>query len=279
MVMHRIKCARGTFSPEKTQICWPSVVILGQWCSVEGRHPEDSRVIKILNWPPLKTVTEVWGFLGLCGTVCIWIKDYSKLACPWIDLVCKNFEFEWGDCQIEAFVTLRNQVTIAPALQAIDYKSWLPVYLSVDTSQKAVRFILSQIDEEEKCRPARYGSLPLNEWEAHYSQPKLEVYRLFRALWAWGNFIISVENLHIEVYARYIKGMVSAPDMQPNATMNHWIQGILLFDFTLIHIPGDKFWGPDALSRWDLGENETPPAEEYVLWFIHFLYLSASYLI
>ncbi len=138
-IMHRVKCAGGTFSPKKTQICRPSVLILGQQCSAEGRHPEDGRVMKILNWPVLKTSTEVRGFLGLCGTVRIWIKDYSKLARPLIDLVRKNFEFDWGDAQKEAFDVLKNRVSSAPALRAIDYKSQLPVYLSVDTSQKGRR--------------------------------------------------------------------------------------------------------------------------------------------
>ncbi len=67
----------------------------------------------------------------------------------------------------------------------------------------------------------------------------------------------------MEVDAEYIKGMISSPDIQSNVAMNRWIQGILLIDFTLIHIPGTKFQGPDALSHRDLGENETPPPEEY----------------
>ena len=92
-IMHHIKCAGGTFSPKKTQICRPSVVILGQKCSAEGCHPEDAQVDKILKWPPLKTVTATRGFLGLCGTVRIWIKDYSKIAQPLVDLVQKDFEF------------------------------------------------------------------------------------------------------------------------------------------------------------------------------------------
>ena len=49
--------------------------------------------------------------------------------------------------------------------------------------------------------------------------------------------------------------MINHPDLQPNATLNRWIAGILLFDFTLIHVPGVKHIGPDALSR-------RPPAEE-----------------
>ncbi|KDQ61643.1 hypothetical protein JAAARDRAFT_31112 [Jaapia argillacea MUCL 33604] len=29
-------------------------------------------------------------------------------------------------------------------------------------------------------------------------------------------------------------------DIQPNATINHWIAGILLFTFNLVHIPTSK---------------------------------------
>ncbi len=262
-VMHWIKCPGGTFSPKKTQICQPKVTILGQQCSAEGRHPEDGRVTKILKWPPVKSVTQVRGFLGLCGTVWIWIKDYSKIAWPLVDLTRKDFEFDWGDRQCQAFETLKSKITTAPALRSIDYKSRLPTFLSVDTSLKAVGFILSQLDENGKRQPARYGSIPLNDQESRYSQPELELYGLFRALRSWRRFIIGLDNFKVEVDAKYIKGMLESPDLQPNAAMNWWIQGILLFDFTLIHVPGVRFKGPDALSWWDLAKDEEEPPEEY----------------
>lgn len=75
-------------------------------------------------------------------------------------------EFNWGDAQMEAFDVLKKKVSSAPALQSINYKYKLPAYLLVDTSQKAVGFILSQIDEEGKWRPARYGSILLNDRES-----------------------------------------------------------------------------------------------------------------
>lgn len=43
--------------------------------------------------------------------------------------------------------------------------------------------------------------------------------------------------------------MIANPDLQPNATMNRWITGILLFDFTLVHVPADRHTGADGLSR------------------------------
>ena len=57
--------------------------------------------------------------------------------------------------------------------------------------------------------------------------------------------------------AQYVKGMLSNPDMQPNAAMNRWIAAILLFDFKLVHIPADRHLGPDGLSR-----REPIPGEE-----------------
>ena len=60
----------------------------------------------------------------------------------------------------------------------------------------------------------------------------------------------------MEVDAKYIKGMLNEPDLWPNAAINRWIQGILMFHFTPIHVPATKHVGPDALSRRSLGEGE-----------------------
>lgn len=248
-IMHRVMHAGATFAPKKVQACRPEVIIVGQKCTPEGRCPEDEKIDKILKWPPLKTVKDVRGFLGLCGTVRIWIKDYSLLARPLTELIRRDVEFVWDERREEAFDALKAAVTTAPALRAIDYQSENPIILSVDSSLIAVGFILSQEDENGKRRPARYGSLPMNEREARYSQPKLELYGLFRALRHYRLFLIGVKHLRVEVDAKYIKGMLNEPDLQPNATINRWIQGILLFDFTLVHVPATRFRGPDGLSR------------------------------
>ena len=58
-IMHRIKRAGATFS--------------------EGRLPDEDKVGKIQKWPLPQTISQVRGFLGLCGTVQIWIKNYSKM--------------------------------------------------------------------------------------------------------------------------------------------------------------------------------------------------------
>jgi len=248
-IMHRIKEAGGTFAASKAQVCLPEVLIVGQKCTQEGRLPDDDKIAKVLKWPQPTTPTAVRGFTGLCGTMRIWIPNYSQLIRPLTELTRKGTEFIWTDRHQEAFDTMKKIITSPPVLKPIDYTSDNPIVLSVDSSQIAVGFILSQLDNQGHKRPARYGSLPMNEREARYSQPKLELYGLYRALRHWRLYLIGVKNLHVEVDAKYIKGMLNEPDLQPNAAVNRWIQGILIFDFKLIHVPATKFQGPDALSR------------------------------
>jgi hypothetical protein len=69
-------------------------------------------------------------------------------------------------------------------------------------------------------------------------------------------------SLTVEVDAKYIKGMLNNPDIQPNAAMNRWIAGILMFDFTLKHVPGSKHQGPDGLSRRQCAPEDDKEDEE-----------------
>jgi len=138
----------------------------------------------------------------------------------------------------------------------LDYSSINEVILAVDSSHIAAGYILSQIDNNGKRRPARFGSIMWNERESRYSQAKLELYGLFRALKAVKVWIIGVKNFTIEVDAQYIKGMLNNPDIQPNTSMNHWLAGIQTFDFKLRHVSATKHQGPDGLSRRRRGEGE-----------------------
>lgn len=251
-IMHKIVCAGATFAATKAQICLPEVMIVGQQCNAQGRSPDSAKVEKVLKWPLPSNPKEVRQFLGLCGTVRIWIQNYSKLVKPISELYHKDKEFEWTPRRIEAFEHIKSLVASAPALRPIDYTTEDPVILAVDSSYEAAGMILSQETTENgrKVRhPARFGSVPMGPSESRYSQPKLELFGLYRALRSWRLYIIGVKNLKVEVDAQYIKGMLNEPDLQPNAAINRWIQGILMFTFELVHVPAERHKGPDALSR------------------------------
>ena len=247
-ILHRIGEAGGTISAKKMQLCQAEVEIVGHKCSAKGRQPVDNRTKKIESWPVPINLKEVRGFLGLCGTVRIWIENFSLIAKPLVHLSRKGVDFTWGPEQQEAFDCLKKEVSKAPALRSIDYTSDKPIILSVDTSEYGIGMILSQEDENGRRAPARYGSIPLTGYSLKYGQSKLELYGLFRALHRYRAHISGVKNLIVEVDASSIRGMLAHPDTLP-AVLNRWINGIQQFTFKLVHVPAHRHKGPDALSR------------------------------
>jgi hypothetical protein len=99
---------------------------------------------KIESWPLYKIVTDVHAFLGTAGTMRIWIKDYSAIACPLVDLTWKNVKFAWEEWHDKAMVALKDAIASSPTLIPIDYASPCPVYLAINSSWHAVGWILSQ---------------------------------------------------------------------------------------------------------------------------------------
>jgi hypothetical protein len=258
-ILWRIGEAGGTISGKKMQLCLKEAIIVGHRCNREGRFPTEERAEKISKWPRPTNLRAVRGFLGLCGTVRNWIKDYSKIARPLIDLTRKEVEFLWGETQEKSFEILKSLVASAPAIRPLDYNSKRTIYLSVDTSIHGIGFVLSQADERGKKIPARYGSLPITKVESNYGQSKLELYGLFRALRHFSLHILGVENLVVEVDAASIIGMLNKPDIQACNSMNRWICAIKLYQFKLKYVPGKTHHAPDALSRRGYQDDEPEP--------------------
>jgi hypothetical protein len=254
-ILQHLENVGVTVSASKFVLAAPTATIVGHKCTFEGHMPEESKVQKICNWPEPTNHTQVCGFLGTCGVLRIFIRDFLHIVRPLINLTKKDAPFVFGTEQCEAMQILKDAVLSSPTLKRLDYASEREVILAVDTLNIAIGFILLQVGEDGKCYPSRFGSIALTEVESRYSQVKLELYSLFRALHAVRVFIFGVKNLTVEVDAKYIKGMINNPDLQPNVTINRWIAGILLFSFKLIHVSMLKHKGVDGLSR-------RPPVEE-----------------
>ena len=260
-IVQRMKYSGGTFSGFKSTLCAREIMVLGHRCTPEGRLPDDIKVKAIVNWGPCKDLSDVRSFLGTIGVCRLFIKNFAHRAHHLVKLTRKGAEWEFGQDQLTAMEDLKGALLESPALRPIDYHSESPVVLSVDTSYIAVGYLLSQCDlDNPKFRyHSRFGSITLNEREARFSQPKLELYGLYRALRSLKLYLIGIRNLIVEVDAKYIKGMLANPDIAPSASINRWILSILMFHFTLVHVPGSHH-GPDGLSRrkTQVGDEEEP---------------------
>jgi hypothetical protein len=247
-LLQRMEHAEGTFNARKSFFAVPQIKVVGHICSHKGRTPDESKVQAIRDWPDCESLTEVRAFLGTLGLMRIFMKDFALHARPLVRLTKKEVEFMFGEDEKYSMEMLKKILIECPAIRQIDYGSGRLVILSMDSSYVAAGFILLQVAEDGKEYPSRFGSITWNEREARYSQAKIELYGLFRALRAYRIYLVGAPKLLVRTDAKYIKGMHNNPDIQPNAAMNRWIAAILLFDFAIEHTPGISH-APDGLSR------------------------------
>lgn len=248
-VLQTLQAHGVTISGSKMVVASPTGMIVGHKCTYEGRIPDTSRIDKLLNWPVPRTVTELRSFLGTAGVFRPFVKEYTLKIRPLTYLTRKGVHFDFGEEAMASMKEVQEAIKNCPGLRPIDYESELPVILGVDSSYIGFGYVLSQIGKDGKRYPNRFGSGTWNVRESHYSQSKVELFGLYRSLRAVRIYIIGVFKLIVEVDAQYIKGMINNPDVQPNATINRWIAGILLFHFDLEHVPGTGHKGPDGMSR------------------------------
>ena len=84
-------------SAKKFILATPDATIVGHKCTFEGRIPHELKVQKIRDWPECETLMQVRGFLGTCGVVRIFIRDFAAISQPPINLIRKGIPFKWGD--------------------------------------------------------------------------------------------------------------------------------------------------------------------------------------
>jgi hypothetical protein len=283
-ICERMKYSGGTFSGYKSNLCAAEINLLGQRCTIEGRKPDKARVIKVTNWGHCPDLSDVRAFIGTIGVCRMFIRNFAHRAHHLVKLMRKDTLWEFGQDQIDAMTDLKDALVNSKALKPIDYSSESAVILSVDTSYIAIGYLLAQCDlVDPKIRYyAKFGSITLNEREARFSQPKLELYGLYRTLRSLKILLLGIRNLVIEVDAAYIKGMLGNPDIAPSASINRWIVSILMFHFTLVHVPGTHH-GPDGLSRRrPQPGDEDEPEDDFEDWidqvngFMHFINVPPS---
>src|SRR5271168_108951 len=264
-IVQRMEYCGGTFSGPKTTLCAEEITVVGHRCTYEGRLPETDRVGVIKKWAPCKNVSEVRMFLGTIGVCRVFIKDFARLASPLNNLLRTKVPFEWTTQHDESMQNLKDALEDAVPLGNIDYESEDAVVLAVDTSYKAVGYYIYQEGPSKKIKKVfvKFGSITLNEREARFSQPKRELFGLKRALEVNEYLLIGCRKLIVETDASYIHGMLNHPEMGPNATINRWIEKILMYHFDIRHVAGKSF-GPDGLSRREMqpGDKQYPDDED-----------------
>jgi len=272
--------ANITASGKKLVLVTPHLHIVGTIISKDGWHLEHGLVTKILNWGPLTSISDVHSFLGTVGVGRKWIRGFSLIAklLMLLTKIAVQWQFFFSTEAEAAQNELKCLVSTAPVLIKLDYEAakllshqdQLPrisdnglVIVTVDSCQNGTGWILYQMVEKDR-HLVIFGSCTFNNAESRYSQAKLELYGVFRAVKDLRHQIWGI-HFHIDVDVKFLIEMVKQPDL-PNTPMTRWISYIALFDYTMHHIPAQSHAGVDGLSRRKRTpeDSDDEDAEEYL---------------
>src|SRR5688572_23001601 len=82
---------------EKCHFMVEKGIVLGHLISSRGIEVDKAKVEVIECLPPPVSVKGVHSFLGHAGFYCRFVKDFSKIARPLTDLLCKDAPFSFTD--------------------------------------------------------------------------------------------------------------------------------------------------------------------------------------
>jgi RNase H-like domain found in reverse transcriptase len=155
--------------PEKCDFEQKQIDYLGIVVGQNKVHMDQGKIDQVARWIPPNNPTEVRKFLGFIGYYCYFVKNYSKIAQPLLDLTKKSFVWNWGSKQKEAFEELRDQMCTKPILTQPNFERRF--YLQTDASGYGLGAILLQEggSDDTLDTPEAFKTCPKLHPIAYYS--------------------------------------------------------------------------------------------------------------
>ena len=136
----------------------------------------------IIEWKPLRNVTEVHSFLGLAGYYRRFVKGFSMTVALMTRLIQKNVRFEWSQKCQASFEKLKALLTEAPILTQPTYNKENVIFN--DAALNGLGCILMQ-----EGIVIAYASRKLKPHEKNYPMHDLELAAIVFALKIWRHYL------------------------------------------------------------------------------------------
>ncbi|GBG68181.1 hypothetical protein CBR_g2734 [Chara braunii] len=211
---------------EKCKFGSTRVLYLGHEISAEGLKPDDAKVANIRDWPRPQFVIEMRSFLGMNGYYRNFVKNYSIVAAPLIDLTRLDTPWEWTERCEAAFRHLKHALMHYEVLKLLDPDK--PFIVTTDASQYGIGVVLAQ-QEGKKLRPVEYMSKKM-------PSQKLAKSTYEKALTHWRNYLLG-------------RFFILRTQSVLSDALKRWIEVIEQYDFEPQYIKGEYNKVADALLR------------------------------
>jgi RNase H-like domain found in reverse transcriptase/Integrase zinc binding domain len=240
--------------PEKCSFKQPSIEFLGVQITQGEVQMDDTKVDKVRNWKPPTNVTEVRKFLGFTGYYQYFIKDYSKITWPLLQLTHLTTTWHWGKDEQTAFEMLCQAMINKPVLRQPNFTK--PFFLLTDASAYGVGAILSQEggsstpnpNQKPKLHPIAYYSATFTQTEHNYDIYEQELLAIIKAISHWWPYLIWTKE-PFTILMDHANLLHWKSPRKLNHRTARWHGELQDYNFKLQHIPGKLHTTADALSQ------------------------------
>jgi RNase H-like domain found in reverse transcriptase/Reverse transcriptase (RNA-dependent DNA polymerase) len=241
--------------PEKCAFEQPSIEFLGVQVTQGKVQMDDTKVEKVCNWRPPTNVTEVRKFLGFTGYYRYFIKDYSKITRPLLQLTHLTTTWHWDEDEQTAFETLCQAMINKPVLRQPDFTK--PFFLLTDASAYGMGAILSQEGgssstpnpgQKPKLHPVAYYSATFTQAERNYDIYEQELLAIIKAISHWRPYLIWTKE-PFTILTDHANLLHWKSPRKLNRRTARWHGELQDYNFRLQHVPGKLHTAADALSR------------------------------
>jgi hypothetical protein len=213
---------------------------------------DPTKVKGVADWIRPQNAKDVRSFLGFTGFYRYFIKDYSKIARPLIDLTKKNLRFIWTEKQQLAFEHLKTLMCAKPVLRQPDYHKTFT--LSTDASGYGVGAVLAQEGSPDpksgkpRMHPVAYYSSTFTPTERNYDVYERELLAVVKALKNWRPHLAATEQ-PITILTDHANLLYWKNPKNVNRRVARWLTTLQDYNFVIKHVPGKIHAAADMLSR------------------------------
>ena len=244
-----IKLNKAKFEMNKNTISF-----MGHLITADGLKPDPSKVEAITQMSPPQNVEEIRRFMGTVNYLAKFAPNLANVAQPINNLLKKDVDWNWSECQERAFQDIKKIISQAPLLAFYDPNKELTI--ENDACEYGIGSVLMQ-----QGRPIAYASRSLTPAERNYAQIEKEMLAA----------VYGLEKFHHYTYAREITVITDHKPLEaiakkPLAKAPRRLQTLLLrarnYTHQIVYKPGKQIPTADTLSRAPMMQATTDDTRE-----------------
>ncbi len=208
-----------------------------------------SKVKVIVSWTTSINLKEIQNFVILINFYHHFIKDFSKLVKPFIQLTRKNTSFVWNKVCIQVFDNLKKQVSLTLILRHFDLKR--QAILKINALNYVKDKILSQYNNESVFHSMIFYSKSMISAEINY-----HIYdkKLLVIIWCFEHWQLELKciELLIQMFINHQTLKIFMKNKQLSWQQVNYLNILLKFNFQIIFRSGKINTKVNALIRMSL---------------------------